>query len=33
MTAKVDANYQQIKLDVANLVASELARLNDKYKK
>ncbi|RYF54441.1 MAG: mobilization protein, partial [Cytophagaceae bacterium] len=33
MMAKVDANYQEIKLEVANLVASELRRLNDKYKK
>lgn len=32
MTAKVDANYREIKLEVANLVASELGRLNNKYK-
>ena len=33
MTSKVEANYLQIKGDIAQLVASELARLNDKYKK
>ena len=33
MMAKVEANYQEIKLEVTKLVASELGRLNDKYKK
>lgn len=31
MDAKVEANYQQIKQDIANIVASEIARLNQKY--
>jgi len=33
MQERVNANYQQIKQDIAKLVASELKRLNDKYGK
>lgn len=32
LTDKVQANYHQIKQDITDLVAAELARLNDKYK-
>lgn len=32
MTQRVEANYLKIKEDIARLVASELARLNQKYK-
>ena len=33
MNERIEANYLKIKEDVARLVSSELARLNDKYKK
>jgi len=32
LTDKVQANYHQIKQDITDLVAAELARVNDKYK-